>query len=195
MVDFAKIPVPFRAMFLSLFTAQNYCFATNVAGRSPTFYFAQGGLQALNTSRLCGRIRTQHPSGALIDVTDGAKGHFFSRKESRRDRIFDKLGAGQDDQGLLAMTQRYRTAPRQGDYHVEFTRRPGTNPPYHRRHRSGGTIVLAPRITSDNMATALIERVMSGPCMIELNRAHVGGTQGGVAIGNGLNVAAYLAGL
>ncbi len=193
MAKFTDLPANARHLIRELVTPDNFCYATSKAGRSPTWYFARGGLPALQTATLCGRIRTQHNHGPLIDLTKSAKGHYFSKSKTRRNKIRDffvqnNLNAAQ----IRQINAQYRMVPRPGDYHFEYTKTPARGYNYSRMHPSGGQIVLAPRITTARQVEGLITRVLSGPFELRIDNVTVYQERLGKQPTPGLGVAAYL---
>lgn len=160
-----------RAQMAEVFKGANYCFATKETGRSPSFYFARGGLTALNTASLCGRIRTDHPSGPLIDITTYPKSHIFTDRRRTQSGIHEEIRHLRTADDIAQLGARHRTVPREGDYHNEVTMTP---PPKSRRefsrnHASGGVICMQPRITSDDQAIKLLNRVLGYAYVVKIN--------------------------
>ncbi len=174
-MEYFDLPVARRVQISQLFNARNFCFATATHNRSPTFYFAEGGLINLNTALRCGRLRTSHRSGPLIDMTNSPKGHIFFDNLADRDQVrrdIRNTPAIARRQALNIVENQYRTQPRNGDYHYEYTKTIGQINRISRRHASGGRIVLAPR-PSDNQIRLLIARLLADGCQITLDRAIV----------------------
>ncbi len=178
------VPLATRFKMMQLFRSENYCFATYDGARAPTFYFAFGGLNCLNTARLCGRLRTMHNNGPLIDVTQSEKRHmFFDEADtlSRAGRIiagprydtYVALGQAQSQAAVEAIFDARRTVPEAGDYHFEYNTTPAKGLQMSRRHLSGGQIVLDPGVTTDTMAIGIVNRMLARPCKVELDRVAV----------------------
>ncbi len=183
-MEYFELPVTRRVQINQLFNARNFCFATATNNRSPTFYFAEGGLINLNTALRCGRLRTSHGHGPLIDINNSPKGHIFfdalaDREHVRRD--IRNTPAIARRQALNIAENQYRTQPRNGDYHYEYTKTVGQINRITRRHASGGRIVLAPRPT-DNQVRLLIARLLADGCQITVDGAIVS------ALGPSLNL-------
>ena len=155
-----------KSQILGLFRARNFCYATYSPGRTPTFYFAQGGV--LQTGAPCGRLRTAHPSGPLIDFTTTHKTHRFFPNVPARDIGYGLLNSGHaPPAGFLAMN----AIPTIGHCHVEFTNVAGV---VRRRHRSGGLVRLGPAPT-DAQVKIIIERMFISGCAIKINNVVAGG--------------------
>ena len=164
-----------------LFKAENFCFFTVTPGRSPTFYFAVGGLNNLNTAQYCGRIRTNHPSGPLIDISTHSKGHvFLSVKDDHRAvrKAMKAMGQPSVPKSGRRLTmdlieQKYSTVPIIGHYHYEYTK--GLTTIDHdligtvnRTHPSGGTVALLPRPTQEQI-DSMLETMLASQCTVKLN--------------------------
>jgi hypothetical protein len=159
-----------------LFTPNNFCFLTSSGGRTPTFYFARGGLANLTTAMSCGRLRTMHPHGPLMDITNSRKGHFFFQNLADRQTVRHVMGrlspvqrTNGDGRFILELVGNvYRTTPQNGDYHYEVTF-PGGSPNHiTRRHASGGTVQLNPR-PNQQQVVRLIDRLLTDNCAIKIN--------------------------
>jgi hypothetical protein len=156
MPTYTDIPVPGRI----LFRAENFCFYTTTPARSPTLYFALGGLAQLNTAASCGRLRTRHGSGPLIDIKTHAKGHaFFQNQNDFRTvggviRGLYRRGMAEYARVVADLAQRAHTdVPFNQAFHFEFTKDSATTMLF--PHASGGTVELAPRPTTDQILKML----------------------------------------
>ena len=194
-----------RFQIAQLFQSANYCFATTtihkpaLQRRSPTFYFAMGGLPQLNNANLCGRLRTEHGHGALIDITTTSKTHTFYNTVIGRDAFHGLLPGTPNAAALAHLVAAQRTVPQANDFHHEFTNAPAHGQPYSRRHRSGGRIALAPQLQSSAQAISIVERILAEGGQIRLNNVvqapiHAPGPAGPVAASQP-NLALYIAGL
>lgn len=196
-MDFTDLSVRERILVRNLFTAANYCFATVTANRSPTFYFAMGGLNCLNTAPLCGRLRTLHNNGPLIDITTETKGHiFFQKRVDQRaftQRIRNAKPITRKHEINIALA-RHRATPVDGYFHYEYIA--DSQRPYRvaRRHPSGGQVALNPR-PSNLQVTRLIDRLLADNAAVRINHAGVHAL--GVAVPRPVitTVGAYLASL
>lgn len=180
MAQFSDLSVAIRVQITNLFTATNFCFYTASNTRSPTFYFAQGGLAQLNAANLCGRIRTMHNRGALIDITNSSKGHLFFEQLADREAVRRAMSDA-SNVNLPHRSRRYmmnlveqihRTEPRNWDYHYEYTKVAGQPDRITRRHASGGRIHLRPRPSQDQVRR-LIDRVLADECAVKINNGTV----------------------
>lgn len=195
MAQLTELPVALRKTITTLFRAENYCFATHAKNRSPTFHFAEGGAAQLTIAGLCGRIRTQHEEGPLIELSRSARGHYFFRSAWGRDRLARRFDLGLSKEEIDKIAAKFRAVPRAGDYHFEFTKVEGSARPYARLHRSAGQIVLEPRIDTDDQALRAIEKVMAGPCQVKLGGQLVLENLLGAPLAQGLDTASYIAAL
>ena len=161
MPDVTDLPVALRNPIATLFQSNNYCFATTTGDRRPTFYFAQGGLGALNTAGKCGRLRTEHKKGQLIDITNAPKQHFFFESGPARDAAHVLVQKIADIAALNVFIAGHRQVPRDNDYHLEFTMAPTVDRPYRRLHKSAGRIVTRPRVPSNAKCLAIVNYVLS----------------------------------
>ena len=177
------LPDDIKGPIKALFKSENYCFATTAAKRkrTPTFYFAQGGLDALNSGKPCGRLRTQHPSGTRIDITNNEKRHLFFEDYHARDAAHDEMpGLANTRAALDAFVDRNRKEPRDGDFHLEFTMVATVDHQYSRRHRSQGTIVKMPRVPNDDICLAIVNYTLNrkgeirfdADCKYEIHEYH-----------------------
>ncbi len=175
------VPLATRFKMMQLFRSENYCFATYEDGRAPTFYFAFGGLSCLNSARLCGRIRTMHNSGPLIDITQSEKRHMFYDQDDTRNAAgrrvagprvdtYAALGQAQSQAAVEAVFAANRSVPEAGDYHLEYNTTPAHGRQCSRRHPSGGQIVLDPGVTTDTIAIGIVNRMLARLCTVELDR-------------------------
>ena len=167
------IPLQHRVKVRQLFTADNYCFATYKTGRTPTFYFAAGGLDCLNTARLCGRLRTMHARRPLVDVTQSPKQHLFFDSKADRDAALDALKHAESQARIEEIVAGCRTRPGDGDYHGEFTRLAHGGRLCSRRHPSGGRIRLSPRLLSNDAALAIVHRILQEKSKVTVDSATV----------------------
>jgi hypothetical protein len=176
MPRYENLPVALQVQMTNIFTPRNYCFMTSEGTRSPTFYFAQGGLAHLNTANLCGRVRTLHPKGPLIDITRSSKRHFFFANLVDRDtvrKIVKRMSKDQRTNGdarfFLEMVGRvYGTAPQDGNYHYEYTVPAGHPKRVTRTHPSGGRVRVAPRLTQQHVVR-LLDRVLGDNAAVEID--------------------------
>ncbi|WP_444995364.1 hypothetical protein [Aliikangiella sp. IMCC44359] len=154
-----------KSQILGLFKAENFCYATYSAGRTPTLYFAQN--RDLQNGSPCGRLRTTHPNGPLIDYTTTNKTHRFFPNVGARNVGYNLLANGvAPPAAFLAMN----AVPIVGHCHVEFTNVGGM---VRRRHRSGGLVRLGPVPTTAQIKK-IIERMFISGCAIKVN-GHVAG--------------------
>ena len=151
-----------------LFMPGNFCFLTSEPPRSPTFYFAQGGMAQLSTANLCGRVRTDHPHGPLIDITTSTKRHLFFPQQADRNQVRDivrlLLAHGQPNNANFFLDLAWAAHggnPQDGHYHYEYTvpATPATRP---RTHPSGGTVRLLPQLTQQQIIQLIDQVVMTG---------------------------------
>jgi hypothetical protein len=174
------VPHATRFKMMQLFRSESYCFATYKQGRAPTFYFAFGGLTCLNSASLCGRMRTMHGHGALIDITQTEKRHMFFDQDDTRDAaghriagprvdVSRDLGQAQSQAAVAAIFDANRSVPAEDDYHFEYTVTPAHGRQCSRRHPSGGQVVLDPIVTSDTMAIGIVNRMLARPCQVKLD--------------------------
>ena len=170
MADVTDLPVALRTQIMMLFQSQNYCFATTTANRTPTFYFAQGGLNAVNNATACGRLRTQHNNGPLVDITNARKQHLFFDTLAARNAAYALMpGIANNAPALAAFIANYRQVPRDNDFHLEFTMVPAGGHPYSRRHPSGGRIATRPRVPSNAKCLAIVNYALSRQAQIRVN--------------------------
>ncbi len=174
------VPYATRFKMLQLFRSENYCFATYRQGRAPTFYFAFGGLTRLNSARLCGRVRTMHGNGPLIDITQTQKRHMFFDQDDNRNAagrriagpridVSNALGQAPSQAAVAAIFAANRSVPAGDDYHFEYTVTPAHGRQCSRRHPSGGQVVLDPRVINDTMAIGIVNRMLARPCQVKLD--------------------------
>jgi hypothetical protein len=165
----------------ALFTQANFCFATVTPNRSPTFYFAVGGVNNLTTAQYCGRIRTNHSSGPLIDISTHSKGHVFLPAKADHTAVRKAIKAmGQptapESGKRLTMDfieQQYPTTPQAGYYHYEYTKGLTTVDAellgtLSRTHPSGGTVALQPRPTQVQI-DRMLGLMLANQCTVKLN--------------------------
>lgn len=171
MYSFADLNIATRAQLMNVFTPANYCFATTTNNRSPTFYFATGGLAALNHGAPCGRIRTCHNQGPLIDITQQQKRHMFFQTVAARSLAYQTLHAGLQQVAFNAFIAQQRVVPQNNDSHLEVTMAPAHGRPYSRTHPSGGAVTLNPRIVSQNQITNLLDLLFRERAPVQINRA------------------------
>lgn len=162
-----------KSQILGLFRAQNFCYATYKVApgptpRTPTFYFAQGGLANLQTGAPCGRLRTNHGSGPLIDYTTTNKVHRFYATEPAARAAKALLNSGHPPPPAFLA---HNAVPTVGHCHVEFTNVGGN---VSRRHQSGGQVRLGVAITDDQIKK-IIERMFISGCAIKVDGVVAGG--------------------
>lgn len=153
----------------------------------------------LTTATECGRLRTMHRSGPLIDITTSRKGHLFFNNLANRDTVRHAM-SGLSRQELTNGQGRFlmnlieagcRIAPQNGDFHYEYTVPAGQPNSITRRHASGGQVNVNIRPTQDQMVK-LIDRLLGDDCAIEINRAAQYALGGPVVRPAVVNPAAYL---
>lgn len=163
----------------ALFKEDNFCFSTWTPHRSPTFYFAVGGVNRLNTAQYCGRLRTEHSEGPLIDISTHPKGHvFFGRKSVQRELARNIRHTGSRRRRRTRMDTAERSAwtfPVHGFYHYEYTKGFATihnslRETVLRTHPSGGRVALNPRPTQVQI-DRLLSVMLATQCTVKLNGA------------------------
>lgn len=170
MATYSDLKPTLKLYIHTVFQAANFCFATSTGLRSPTFYFAENGLASLNTANACGRLRTQHDRGPLIDVTNSKKGHVFFDNKKELEKVIRKIRSTQNQarrrRYMNDIESKYRTAPQVGDNHFEYTKRT----PYDvkRTHPSGGRVFLNPRPTNEQVYL-IIDRLLEDDCTIKVD--------------------------
>lgn len=195
--DVAECDPEVVKLIKNLFRAANYCFATKEPGRSPTFYFAHGGLKNLNNATLSGRLRTMHPNGPMIDVATVRKQHmFFDARDTQTDahaalKTPREITTPADLDYFVGQTH---VTPAANRHHLEFSTRPSRQRPFSRPHRSGGVIVMQPPVPSGGVAMKIVRRILAGRCVVRRDGQDVFRGTGTAATG-GQDVAAYLQGL
>lgn len=170
-MQYNHLPVSIRIQIADLFCQNNFCFVTSSPNRSPTFYFAKGGLSKLNTATLCGRLRTNHPSGPLIDISTNPKGHLFFVNKADRNDVHRKVrGAPKITRKheINIAAAKYRTEPKEGDFHFEYSKNPNDPLSVSRRHPSGGKVLLPQKPTNVQL-TSLIDRLLEDNCQIKID--------------------------
>jgi len=177
MKTLADLNAGLRMQITNLFIQENFCFATVTKNRSPTFYFAKGGLPNLKSAKLCGRLRTHHNKGPLIDITNSPKVHFFfnERKNQREAgeimRSIEVISGETPNQAralIELLKNKYRATPEKGDFHFEYTNPASAQEFISRRHISGGTIELMPRPTQKQV-DLIIGRLLIDQCQIKVD--------------------------
>ena len=175
--------------FASIFTAANFCFCTTSTGRSPTFYFAKGGLAGLNKNVRSGRLRTMHDDGPLIEVTDRPRRHLFCRDKARLENIeefevgynasrdawsdLEDIRLGKEVQPFRGESYDYRDDPKVratplvGDHHFEYVGRTDAEE-YADHHLSEGRIALTPRPTVSQI-NRLLARLFDDEAAVEID--------------------------
>lgn len=170
MATYSDLKPTLKLYIHAIFQASNYCFATSTGLRSPTFYFAENGLANLNTANLCGRLRTNHNSGPLIDITNSKKGHVFFDNPKDLKKEIRKIRSTRDQatrrRYMDDIESRYRTAPQAGDNHFEYTKR--TPFAVKRTHPSGGRVFLNPQPTNEQVYL-IIHRLLEDDCTIKVD--------------------------
>ena len=173
----ADLPTDVKVQLIGIFFAgDNFCFATSEQGRSPTFYFARGGPQALSTANLSGRIRTMHNSGPLIAIKTGVQKHIFFQSSDKRDEFIDLLAQVRlhlpEIGGSFCEIGRthFGALPQQGAYHFEYTLT--QNGQVGITHKSGGTVVTGLRLNRDK-TIKLIDRVLAEGGAVKIDRREV----------------------
>jgi hypothetical protein len=165
-----------QVQMMRLFAGENFCFATSEQGRSPTFYFAKGGPQALSTANLSGRIRTMHPHGPLIAIKTGVQKHLFFQNSDKREQfihVLDNVRHRLPEIGgsFCEIVQTcFGALPQQGAYHFEYTLKP--NRQVDITHKSGGTVVTGLRLNRDKIHK-LIDRVLVEGGAVKIDRQEV----------------------
>ncbi|MFN8720280.1 MAG: hypothetical protein ACK5YI_05590 [Rhodospirillales bacterium] len=180
MPTYRDLPNREKELITRIFQPISFCFVTTEPIRSPTFYFAKGGLPNLQTAVLCGRIRTMHGDGPLIDVTQSSKRHFFFASRTVRNQIkgfSDDLTRDQLDDGFASsffevVGQHYGTVPQANHLHFEYTVPAGGPNRVTRRHWSGGTVVVGLMLTRD-IVVRLVDRVLDDGAAIKIDGVEV----------------------
>lgn len=169
MYSFDQLYLYTQLMLRDLYDPLNYCFATTTRKRSPTFYFARGGIEALNSAKTCGRIRTCHDNGPLVDMTAETKRHLFFKDREEHKLAYKELESGLEESELNFLFSKYCTKPLDGDSHIEITMKPSHGKPYSRLHGSEGLVRMAPRLTAWNQVEKLLNLVFRERAPIRLN--------------------------
>lgn len=183
----ALLPANLRVAVMSLFSQPNLCFATHSAGRTPTFYFAdQGNLQ---NGAPCGRLRTMHPHGPLIDITTTTKRHFFFANAAGQRFAKNAFAIARSQGAGIPALNNASNVPAQGNFHFEVTMR--ANGSFHRRHASGGQVQLAPLPTTAQIRR-ILDRMCASGCAVKLD-GHLQFRLVGVAPPGGPPVGGYAA--
>ena len=159
-----------KIMLRSLFDPDNYCFATTTDRRSPTFYFAYGGIAALNTARICGRIRTCHKNGPLVEMSATSRKHLFFQSIEGRDSAYATLKNGLDETDLNSFLSRHHSVPLERYAHIEIMMKASEGKPYSRLHRSQGLVSLVPRLTTWSQVENLLNRIFLERAPIRLDK-------------------------
>jgi len=180
MPTYRDLPNREKELITRIFQPISFCFVTTEPTRSPTFYFAKGGLSNLQTAVLCGRIRTMHGDGPLIDVTQSSKRHFFFANLADRNLIRGyaatmtqvQLDGGFGSFFFDLVGQHYGTVPQANHLHFEYTVPAGGPNRVTRRHWSGGTVVVGLMLTRD-IVVRLVDRVLDDGAAIKIDGVEV----------------------
>lgn len=180
MATYQTLPGNLQVQITTIFTPANFCFLTSDSARTPTFYFARGGVAQLSTATLCGRLRTMHNHGPLIDITTTRKRHFFFERLHDRDtvrgimqRMTNQQLTNGDARFFMDLIGRiYGTVPKNWNFHYEYTVPAAQPDRVSRRHPSGGRVHLSPRPTQ-NQIVRLIDRLLADNCAITVDRTVV----------------------
>ena len=122
----------------------------------------------LQTGHPCGRLRTNHSSGPLIDYTTSNKVHRFYPNKPAARTAKNTLHSGHPAPGAFLADN---AIPTVGHCHVEYTNNGGN---VSRRHVSGGQ-VQPPFVITDAQIKKIIERMFVSGCAIEVDRIPAGG--------------------
>lgn len=182
MYSFDQLYLFTREMLRGLYDPLNYCFATTTTTRSPTFYFALGGIEALNSAKTCGRIRTCHENGPLVDMTAETKRHLFFKNREEHKLAYNELKRGLEESELNFLFSKYCTKPFDGDSHIEITMKPSHGMLYSRLHGSQGLVRTAPRLTTWSQVEKLLNLVFRERAPIQLNKECLGVPAGVAAV-------------
>ncbi len=177
MPTYQQLSQALQVQITSIFTPSNFCFLTSETGRSPTFYFAKGGVANLTTALRCGRLRTMHPNGPLIDITTSRKGHLFFNNRADRETVRLAMKALSHHQrknghgrGIMnGFEATYRTTPQNADFHYEYTVPAGQPNRISRLHASGGRVRINVR-PNQAQIVRLLDRLLGDNCEIKINK-------------------------